>query len=327
MKLEMAEAMAHNRQCLGMVGRILSVERLPESARRYIQFFVKNFRLYRDIESAADVAVLHSFPTLAFNNDLPYQSTWLFEQTLIQAKVPFDIIFDQHLKNLSKYRVLVLADQECLSGDQLDLIRAYVKNGGGLVATEQTSLYNEWRERRRDFGLADFFGLHARPPEAGGPIARSTRSGPSIRNEVGRGRVVYIPRIEPSVEKPSTQPMTSRYWRLPLDWGGLIDSLKWAGGDSPLIDVKAPLTVTAELVRQKETRALLLHLINYDAGRNPSVKDIRVRLRLPKTSTVSRVSLRSPDRDEALSVPFTLNEGAAAFTVPSLETYSLVTVT
>ena len=60
--------------------------RLPESAKRYIQFFHKNFRLFRDIESAADVAVLHSFATLAFNNDRPYQSTWLFEQALIQAQ-------------------------------------------------------------------------------------------------------------------------------------------------------------------------------------------------------------------------------------------------
>ncbi len=324
MKLEMAEAMAHNRQCLGMVGRILSVERLPESARRYIQFFVKNFRLYRDIESAADVAVLHSFPTLAFNNDLPYQSTWLFEQTLIQAKVPFDIIFDQHLKNVSKYRVLVLADQECMTGEHLDSIRAHVRNGGGLVATELTSLYTEWRERRVDFGLADLLAVHALPPEESAPVAEEIRNGPPIRNGVGRGRVVYIPRVEPSVEKPSTQPMTSRYWRLPLNWEGLIDSVRWAAGDNPLIDVKAPLTVTAELVRQKETGALLLHLINYDADRNPSVKDIRVRLRLPKTSRVSRISLLSPDRDEALSIPFTVNEGTAAFTVPSLETYSLV---
>jgi hypothetical protein len=100
MKLELAEAMAYNRQCLGMVGGILSVQKLPPSAQRYIQFFHKNFRLFHDVESAADVAVLHSFASLAFNNDRPYQSTWLFEQALIQAQVPFDIIFDQHLKDL-----------------------------------------------------------------------------------------------------------------------------------------------------------------------------------------------------------------------------------
>src|SRR5262249_15976918 len=146
---------------LGNVGGILSVQRLSESAQRYIQFFKKNFRLFRDIESAADVAVLHSFGTLAFNNDRPYQSTWLFEQTLIQAKIPFDIIFDQHLKNSAKDRVVILGDVECLSDEQLDLIRAYVQNGGGLVATEWTSLYTEWRVLRPGFGLGDLFKVKA----------------------------------------------------------------------------------------------------------------------------------------------------------------------
>jgi len=324
MKLRMAEAMAYNRQCLGMVGGVLSVQKLPESARKYIQFFLQNFHLYRNLESAAEVAVLHSFPTLAFNNDRPYQSTWLFEQALIQAKVPFDIIFDQHLKDISKYRVLVLADQECLSDEQLGLIRAYVKKGGGLVATELTSLYTEWRERRGDFGLADLFGVHARPRDEGQPIAESIRNRPSIRNEVGQGRVYYIPEVKPLVEKPSAEPMTSRYWKLPLNWRDLIDSVRGAAGDNLLMDVKAPLTVTAETVRQKETGALILHLINYDAGRNPLVKDIQVRLCLPNIGMVSEVRLLSPDRDKGISLPFTVNKGRIAFTVPSLETYSLV---
>jgi len=54
--------------------------------------------------------------------------------------------------------VLVLADQECLDEDKLDLIRNFVRNGGGLIATEQTSLYTGRRLRKPDFGLKDLFG-------------------------------------------------------------------------------------------------------------------------------------------------------------------------
>ena len=108
------------------------------------------------MESAADVAVLHSYASLAYNNDRPYQSTWLFEQALIQSQIPFDIIFDEHLKDLSKYRVLVLADQECLDEKQCDLIRRFVQGGGGLVATEFTSLFTDRHVRRRDFELSGF---------------------------------------------------------------------------------------------------------------------------------------------------------------------------
>ena len=37
-------------------------------------------------------------------------------------------------------------------------IREFVARGGGIVATYETSLYDEWGERRPDFGLADLFG-------------------------------------------------------------------------------------------------------------------------------------------------------------------------
>jgi len=331
MKLEMAEAMAYNRQCLGMVGGIRSVQRLSEGAKRYIRFFSRNFRLFQNMESAADVAVLHSFATLAFNSDRPYQSTWLFEQALIQAKIPFDIIFDQHLKDLSKYRILVLADQECLSNEQLDLIRGYVKNGGGLVATECTSLYTEGRVLRPNFGLADLFKTKSSMFLDNGIAVllegdrTQSISGP-IRNSVQRGRVVYIPHVKPSIEKPTGLPMSSRYWKLPLNWQELVDAVRWASGDQLSLEVKAPLTVATNLSILRSSGAFLVHLVNYDVEGMPKVENVEVSLLVPGSEKMNQISVFSPDTDEVQPLPPITRSGRLGFVVPSLNTYSVVEV-
>ncbi|HYM12751.1 MAG TPA: alpha-amylase family protein, partial [Bryobacterales bacterium] len=243
-KLQMAESMAYNRQGLGMVGGALAGYDLPDDQRRYIRFFLDHFQDFRGVDNIANVAVLHSHASMAFNNDLPWQSSMLFEQALIQGRVPFDIIFDESLRDLSKYRVLALPDQECLSDEQFSQIRDFVRRGGGLIATEEASLYTPWRQRRRDFGLADLFRVQAPPWEGPRRPDELLHTSP-VRSETGRGRVVYVASIRPATAKPATAPMLSKYWKLPLNWRELLEETRWAAGGDFALDVKAPDTVTA----------------------------------------------------------------------------------
>ena len=322
--LMVAEAMAYNRGCLGMVGGIQEYPDPPPTHRRYIRFYRDRFDYYRKPESAADVAVLHSYATMAFNNDRPYQSTYLFEQALIQAKVPFDIIFDRHLSDLSRYRVLVLADQECLSGEQMDQVRDFVKRGGGLVATEHTSLFTTWRSRRSDFGLADLFAVQAPEFVPWPPRPEAILAIDPVRRREGEGRVVYLPEVQPAVEKPATEPMTSRYWHLPVNWRELVLSPSdGRAGDDPLLEVKGPLTVTAELLSQERENRLLLHLINYGMDENPLVRDLQITLRAGP-ETVRKVYILSPDGEEIADLEFVADGNRIQFTLPRLETYTLV---
>jgi len=60
--------------------------------------------------------------------------------------------------HVSQFRTLILPNIACLSDEQCRQITAFVRNGGGIVATLETSLYNERGERRSDFGLASLFG-------------------------------------------------------------------------------------------------------------------------------------------------------------------------
>jgi len=324
--LQMAESMAFGRQCLGDVGGGLAGYETPEDQRAYVRFFRRNFEYYRDIENRADAAVLHSFATLGFNNDRPAVSTMLFEQVLIQAKVPFDIIFDDNLRDLSKYRVLILADQECLSEEQMALIRDFVKRGGGLVATEHTSLYTPWRQRRREFGLKELLKVEAPPwRETEDNEPEALLETPPVRNQVGSGRVVYLPAVIPSIEKPPAERMTSEYWKLPSNWKELIEAVEWAAGRLSL-QVNAPLGVAAQVTEQRQEGRIMVHLLNYNAPRTPLVSDIGVSLEIPRGKKATRISLLSPDEQGTSSPSFTAKNGRLAFTVPHLKTYTLAVV-
>ena len=270
------------------------------------------------------MAVLHSFASMAYNNEQPWLDSMLFQQALIQAKVPFDIVFDDNLKDLSKYRVLALPDQECLSVEQISLIRDFVKRGGGLVATGQSSLYTPWRLRRREFGLQDLLQVEA-PRWAPVRAAVEQPPLPARRNQVGQGRAAYIAAVEPAVPKPPAAPATSQYWKLPRNWEDIVAAVRWAAGGTFSAEVKGPLTVTAEVLERKGGGELQVHLINFDAARTPEVKGIPVSLALPPGKQ-AEVSLLSPDQDKPQPLACAVKAGRAEFTVPSLKTYGVAVV-
>lgn len=321
--LQMSESMAFGQQCMGDLGIGTMDEKLPADQRRYVDFFHDQFDYYKDVENIADVAVLYSYASMGFNNDRPAVSFMLYTQALIQAKVPFEIIFNEQLKDLSKYRALVLADQECLSNEQMDTIREYVKQGGGLVATEQTSLYTPWRLRRPDFGLKDLFGV-----KAAGGSGRGSQPDleiPAVQNRIGRGRVSYVAAVKAAIAKPPGARMTSQYWKLPLNWKELIEQVRWAAGGKFTLEVEAPetLAVVGEQQEQIGTDRRIVHLLNYSAPRGKSVSNVKVDIELPGGKIVRQITLLTPDGEGTKTIPSHVASGRARFTVPHLHTYTL----
>ena len=79
---------------------------------------------------------------------------------LIEARIPFEMVHDGLLDeaHTSQFKTLILPNIATLSDDQCRQLREFVQRGGSLVATHETSLYDEWGEKRADFGLAGLFG-------------------------------------------------------------------------------------------------------------------------------------------------------------------------
>jgi hypothetical protein len=82
-------------------------------------------------------------------------------QALIEARIPFELVHDRLLdaQHLEPFKTLLLPNIAALSDAQCQQLRDFVKGGGSIVATSETSLYDEWGVRRNDFGLADLFGV------------------------------------------------------------------------------------------------------------------------------------------------------------------------
>jgi hypothetical protein len=83
-------------------------------------------------------------------------------QALIEARIPFEMVHDETMEaaRLRSFKTLILPNIAALSDAQCEQIGQFVAAGGSLVATHETSLYDEWGQRRRDFGLAGLFGAH-----------------------------------------------------------------------------------------------------------------------------------------------------------------------
>ena len=73
--------------------------------------------------------------------------------------VPVRVLTENDLEDIHLYgvRVLVLPNVACLSDRAAEVIRRFVRNGGGLIASFETSLYDATFQKRPDFALGDLF--------------------------------------------------------------------------------------------------------------------------------------------------------------------------
>jgi hypothetical protein len=126
----------------------------------------QNERYLRNESSLARVAMVYSQQTATFYGGEKARTTVEnpalgFYQALIEARIPFEMVHDRLLdrQHLESYRALILPNIAALSNEQCRQLQEYVERGGSVMATYETSLYDEWGARRQDFGLASLFGV------------------------------------------------------------------------------------------------------------------------------------------------------------------------
>ncbi|WCT74160.1 beta-galactosidase trimerization domain-containing protein [Sphingomonas naphthae] len=189
----------------------------------------RNERYFRNEANLARVAILASPRTAAFyykktGHKRDDDHTLGYYQALIEARIPFEAVHTSRLDRLSRFDVLVMPNVAALSDAECAQIRAFVMNGGTIVATQETSLYDEWGVRRANFGLADLFGcdfagtIEPRMQNAylalhgDGPIRRDLTDTPRTIGPVSR---VHVTARAPLAETPLT--LIPTYPDLPME--------------------------------------------------------------------------------------------------------------
>ncbi len=174
--------------------------RWRKPGRDFFQWLAANEPHFRNRRSLADVAVLYPQSTISFYhsegkeerqlNGASIDSADYLEglyYSLLESRTLFDLVHQGNLslETLKPYRALLIPNAALLRDSECEVIRRYVNSGGSLLATFETSRYNEWGETRGDFALADLFGVHVAGDVAGPAVnsyMRMDRSHPILES-------------------------------------------------------------------------------------------------------------------------------------------------
>jgi hypothetical protein len=320
----LAEDLAFN-QTIGYAGE----DPLDALTKTYLNFYREHRGLYQGTSDEASIGVLRSYASITNHNARAQLGAVLVEQALIQSHIPFTLVFDEPLPDLSRLKVLILPDSECLSDDQLAAIKTFVAGGGGVVALGQAGLYDEWLRPRPKPGLSDLVSGQEPGQRFGDEVHWQELSGPSIKNEVGAGRAVYVPGTEfdgvlPPM--PAFFAIKNEFWKKPKNTMQIVDAVRWAFRSQLPVEVNGPDFLVANLVEQSDHNRSLLHLVNYDVTRTPFIKQVKVELKMPAGKSAAQIAILSPDSSAALTVEGQSRASGVQFVIPEIRTYSVAVV-
>jgi len=161
--------------------------RWKEVGRSFFTWLAANEPHFRNRRSIADIAVLYPQRTIAFYRSGARPGSWRGAEraqtaeylqgmyyALLDGRFLFDFVHEDDLsaETLAPYRALIVPNAAYLPDSACDAIRAFVRGGGSLLATFETSRYGEWGDPRADLALADVLGASVAGDPAG-PTANS----------------------------------------------------------------------------------------------------------------------------------------------------------
>lgn len=173
--------------------------------------------------------------------ELPWRG---MTQALIRARIPYlPVHVDDIDRDAQQFSVLVLPNLAVMTDEQITGVKRFIDRGGSLIATGDSSLFNESGDVRSDYALADVFGAHL-------VTSRTTNAKPSVEKLAGEAYHTYLrltPELREQTDGPhkSDEPAISGKRHFILNGFDETDILPYGGLLEPLrIDSKAKVLMT-----------------------------------------------------------------------------------
>ena len=273
---------------------------------RYNRFLLKHETLYAGSKLDCPLALYHSAKSMAYDFGTAYPAFVNASQALLQAQIPFGILFSEDIGKLKNHGTLLVCSQRCLSSSEIAAFSDFVSAGGNLIVTGGTGLYDEVRRERKDYGLKHLTGASL--------FDRPVRD--VYRNAHGKGNVVFL---------ASAPELVGVNTRLPKVRPRMPDSLEVVM-DTVRIHLQSELKIRAQTppsvfftVFETAGGNTVTHLLNYN---NQKVLK-KIVLLLPEGSPLRSAKPRafSPDGKQYANIE---EESPGRWVLAELKTYTSV---
>ena len=152
--------------CFVKFGAVLYDKRWLEPVAKMYERYYKNETYLKNTAPLARVGMVYSEQTERNYGGKPWQQNLADHKkgmyhALIEDRMPFEMVNDLLMdeEHLKPFKLLVLPNIAALSTAQCTALKKFVENGGSILATYETSLYDEDGKQRNDFGLSELFGV------------------------------------------------------------------------------------------------------------------------------------------------------------------------
>ncbi len=268
----------------------IDLPELRQALTQYLGFVRKHESLWLNATPISDVAVLHSFPSGAFDPRNSWDRAATAEEILIRGGFSWGAVFAEMFDRLRGSSVLVLAGQTYLAPKTCEAIKAFAAAGGGVAILGDVAAWDDEGMLYEPSPLADLEGPR---------VIRMTVDTPQSDRRAGHAVSISLPK----------------------QWRSVADAIQRASAGRLTARLHGSDYVAMSVCETTDGR-LALHLVNYAAPR--ATGPLRVALG-DAWKNRSSARLLTPDGGER-PLSLTTKGTVTSIDIPSIEVYGIVVV-